>query len=63
MPRFEKSLDQEQKRWIRALTSFEAQELFFKSVLMRSVSLKEMREDLTMYKKLMGYRERPIYAC
>ena len=63
IPRLEKSLNQEHKRWIRALISFEAQELFFKSLLMRSISLEEMREDLTKFKKAIGWKERPIYAC
>jgi len=63
IPRTEKNLSLEDKRWINALASFEAQELFFKSLLMRSISLEEMKEDLAKFKKAIGWKERPIYAC
>jgi len=63
IPRTEKNLSLEDKRWIIALASFEAQELFFKSLLMRSISLEEMKEDLAKFKKAIGWKERPVYAC
>jgi len=66
MPRLKNSLrdhDSPDLRWLNALWKFEMADFYCKNVLLRSVSLKELREDLTEFKKLVGWKERPVYAC
>ncbi|MBA7493411.1 hypothetical protein ES702_03969 [subsurface metagenome] len=49
-------------RWLRSLWKFEMADFYVKNVLCRSVSLKEMKEDLAKFKKAIGWKERPMYA-
>ena len=66
MPRLKHSLrnpDSPDLQWLRALWKFEMADFYAKNVLSRSVSLKELKEDLAKFKEAVGWRERPIYAC
>jgi len=65
MPRINSNFrnpDSSDLRWLRALWSFEMADFYCKNVLYRSVSLKEMREDLAKFKTAIGWKERPVYA-
>lgn len=55
--------EREDLQWLRALWKFEMADFYCKNVLCRSVSLKELKEDLAKYKEAVGWKERPIYAC
>ena len=66
MPRINSNLrspDSPDLRWLNALWMFEMAEFYCKNVLARSVSLKEIKGDLAKFKKAIGWRERPVYAC
>lgn len=55
--------EREDLRWLRSLWMFEMADFYAKNVVCRSVSTKELKEDLAKFKKLIGWKERPVYAC